>query len=66
MTVFDYWQVVLNGAFRALGKLNIFSIFNLISYFGLVLPFTVVFVFFVGSHEEYDSEMKLITIKGLG
>lgn len=64
MTGFDYWQVILAGTFRALDKVEMFSVFNFVSYFCIILPLTCLFSFKIGSH-TVDSPTGT-SIRGLG
>ena len=62
MTCLDFWQVILSGTFRALEKVEMFSKFNFVSYFIIILPCTYFLAFHVGEHVTAEGK----TIKGLG
>ena len=67
MTCIDYWQVILSGSFRALGKMNIFNKLNFVTYFIIIIPLTIVFSFYTGEHNHWIPGKTVLNIqKGLG
>jgi Na+-driven multidrug efflux pump len=55
MTAFDFWQVILAGTFRALEKVDLFSKFNIVTYFVIILPVSSILAFYVGTHTDYTN-----------
>ena len=64
----DFWQVVIGGAIRALGKQGIFALINFMSYYMIALPLSFYLPFHVGSHQEISltPNSEEIDIVGLG
>jgi len=49
----DFWQNIFGGVFRGLGKQGLFNKINFISYYVLLLPLSILFVFYIGTNENY-------------
>ena len=52
MTAFDFWQVILAGTFRSLEKVELFSKFNFVTYFVIILPVSWILALSVGTHTD--------------
>lgn len=63
----DFWQIVIGGAIRALGKQGVFALINFISYYMIALPLSFYLPFKVGSHQQMpDSNDNLLEVEGMG
>ena len=69
MCALDFWQVIFNGSFKALGKMDIFNKFNFVTYFLIIIPLSIVLCFYVGEYNGYidhDGHHTIKKQKGLG
>jgi len=69
MSCLDFWQVIFSGTFKALGRMDIFSKFNFISYFLIIIPLSIVLVFSCGEYNGYEDHGWFYTVekkKGFG